>query len=228
MIYVAIDCDNTRDILDHTRTLSRAKGSYGFKLNLDTLLNLDASSITTVKLVQRLKSLDKPIFLDIKMSNGDRTMMNVVKNCIDMQIDIINVYPNIGRTFLTNLVKMTRGTKTKIFVLTVLTHYDDAHCQEFYRRDLKEVVRHFALIASECKADGIILPPTCLNSVTDIDIIKMCPGIREEQDDHSNNQIQSTTASEAFANGAHYLVIGSPITKSDNMAAALDKFTELT
>ncbi len=69
--------------------------------------------------------------------------------------------------------------------------------------------------------DGIILPATCLDVVRDLDLIKLCPGIRLDVTDTSNNQTQIATPEEAIKGGADYLVIGSPITKSDDMAKSL-------
>lgn len=234
-VFVALDYNNHREILENTRLLSRAKGSYGFKINLDAMLGLDSSDVTTYKLMSRIKGLGKPVFLDIKMWNGERTMINVVQKCVDLEIDIVNVYPHVGTDLLSKLINLTRGTKTKIFVLTVLTHFDNDYCYRVYGKNLSETVRMFAQMAYESKADGIILPPTCLHVVRDFDMIKMCPGIRPPPKEvcdipsgskEANNQKQVATPKEAVERGANYLVIGSPITGASDLVNALEKILE--
>lgn len=222
-VFIALDYNNSREIIEKMRLFSRVNGPYGYKLNLDSVLSLDSSGVSPYKIIHRLKGTGKPVFVDLKMWNGIRTMSNIVQKCIDAQVDIVNVYPHVGRAALKELVALTRGTKTKLFVLTVLTHYDDHYCQEIYGRDLRDCVRRFAEMAHESRADGIILPPTCLDVVKDLDLIKLCPGIRPDKGDASNNQIQICTPQEALDGGADYLVIGSPITKSEDPSRELEE-----
>ena len=221
IIFVALDHDTVQEVIDTMSLLSFAEGSYGFKINLDILLQLGELhwTRTNIELITKIKFLckGKPLFVDLKMWNGRRTMRNIVRHCVKLEVDIINVYPHIGCEALHELIELTRGTKTKLFVLTVLTHYDDKYCQMIYRRDMKDSVRMFAEMANAHGADGIILPPTCLDVVSDLDILKMCPGIRPEKTGelaHANDQVQIATPQEALEGGADYLVIGSSIIKA--------------
>ena len=226
MIYVALDCDSNTEILEKAQDLAQVSGRFGFKINLDGLVSLDSHDMTSSKLIQKLKTLNKPIFLDFKLGNGDRTLCNITQQCIGLGIDIINIYPHVGRDLLTKLVNMTRGTNTKIFVLTILTHFDDNYSMEFYGKSLYQIVRQFANLANEVGADGIILPATCLDCVKDLDILKLCPGIRSNIQDTSNKQKQISTIQDALTLGANYCVIGSPIMESSNPKQALQEFLE--
>jgi len=154
-------------------------------------------------------------------------MVAIVKKFVEFGVDIINVYAHVGEDILRELSLITRNTKTKLFVLTVLTHYDDDYCNLIYRRTMNETVRMFAEIADRAGADGIILPPTCLNTVQDLKLLKMCPGIRIDPSDRTNNQRQTSSVQNALENGADCLVIGTQITKADDMVVELKNICDM-
>jgi len=219
-IFVALDSD-TFGNCGIIHTLSKFNSNlYGFKINLDGILDGD-------KILEKVKSVNKPLFVDIKMWNGKRTMVAIVKKFVEFGVDIINVYAHVGEDILRELSLITRNTKTKLFVLTVLTHYDDDYCNLIYRRTMNETVRMFAEIADRAGADGIILPPTCLNTVQDLKLLKMCPGIRIDPSDRTNNQRQTSSVQNALENGADCLVIGTQITKADDMVVELKNICDM-
>jgi len=229
MIFAALDRDDPNDILYGAAALNQIQSAnFGFKINLDASLNLDDAVVTPHALLKKIISYGRPVFVDLKMFNGIRTMKEVVKKCIDLEVAIVNVLANIGLESLRELSKLTSGTSTKLFVVTILSHYDEKYCQNIYNASLPEAINKFAKIAKDGGADGIILPPTQLNSVKDIDILKMCPGIRPDwfENKSSNNQVQFATPKAAVENGANYLVCGSPIFYQGNMEENLKKILE--
>jgi orotidine 5'-phosphate decarboxylase subfamily 1 len=214
-LYIALDCD---DVIDTAMFLSKSKYPFGFKINLDCLFG----NITD--LIKALKLLNRPIFLDLKMANGIETMKKIIHQCIKMQIDIVNVYPHIGKEYLTILSDMVKGTNTKLFMLTVLTHYDDTYTEFIYNKSMEQVVLDFTNMAYECKMDGVIVPSTYLYVVKNIPIIKMCPGIRfAENGIEARFQNQINKPEDAAKNGADILVVGTAILKSSNQEEAIAK-----
>lgn len=217
LIYVALDFDDAQQIKDTVHKLSsEVDEQFGFKLNLDSVVGLGGLSNDDIK---EIISYGKPVFIDLKMSNGLRTMTNIVKRCVSLGVSVINVYATVGREYLEELVKITKGTNTKLFVLTVLTHYDDDYCNSIYYMRMKDTVKMFTDLAYDVGADGVILPPTVLEHVKDVPILKMCPGIRPKSSikTDQNYQKQIAEPKEAIDAGATYLVVGSPIFKDDNI-----------
>lgn len=219
-LFVALDDLDKKEgqTLEIAGKLSGVEASFGFKVNLDYLLNPEKGLRTTLAPIQQL---NRPIFTDLKMWNGTRTMASVIENLVALGVDYLNVYA-LADNLLPKAIKITEGTKTKVLGLTVLTHFDENYCQKHFRRPLRETVRHFAEVAVEAGCHGIILPGTALEIVEDLDVIKVVPGVRPTwyKDTRHEEEIEPRVAVEK---GANILVCGSPILKSENPLDALQK-----
>lgn len=227
LVYVALDYDSQDQNLDFARDLSQRVDSdqYGFKINLDAVANFSPSALNPYSFVKQVRGLGKPVFVDMKMWNGGRTMENIAKGCADLGVDIVNMYPHAGGKFIERVKGSLDGSDTKLFTLTVLTHYTDADTQTLYRCSLNEAVRKLAKIGFESGADGLVVPG---NQIGDLRLSAMeilSPGIRPSwfEDKKANDQEQTVTPYEAVSNGARYIVVGSPIRKSFSPSEALER-----
>jgi len=202
--------------LEVAEQLLKVEGNFGFKVNLDYLLNPGKG---LKALLGPIQQFGRPVFADLKMWNGTRTMASVIENLVDLGVDYLNVYA-LADELLPKAIQVTEGTKTKVLGLTVLTHFNEAYCQKHFRRSLPETVRHFAEVAVEAGCHGIILPGTALEAVADLDTIKVVPGVRPTwyKDTRHEEEVEPRVAAEK---GANVLVCGSPIMKSENPAEAL-------
>lgn len=152
-----------------------------------------------------------PFWIDMKMWKGSRTMAERAKSAAALGASFINVYALADR-LIKGIVAALEGTETGLLGLTVLTHYDDEYCQKFFLRSLKETVLLLTHTSLEHGCDGIILPPTTLSVVADIDTIKANPGIRTHwSDQKANDQESSATPTEAVLGGSKILIVGGPI-----------------
>lgn len=219
-LFVALDglAKNERETLSVAEQLSGVSGNFGFKVNLDYLLNPEKGLKTAFRSIQQF---GRPVFADLKMWNGTRTMVSVIENLIAMGIDYLNVYA-LADNLLPKAIKITEGTKTKVLGLTVLTYFSETYCQKHFKRSLSQTVRHFAEVALGAGCHGIILPGTTLEVVTDLDTIKVVPGVRPSwyKDTRHGEEIGPRVAVEK---GANILVCGSPITKSDKPVKSLER-----
>lgn len=219
-LFIALDnlAGKEKETFSIATQLSCAPGNFGFKLNLDYLLNRTKSLET---IISKAQSLKRPIFADIKMWNGTRTMKSVLQTFIDLEVEYVNVYA-LADDLLPEAIEITKGTGTKVLGLTVLTHFDEDYCRKHFKRSLPETVRHFSEVAIEAGCHGIILPGTTLNVVKDLHTIKVVPGVRPKwyKDDRHEEEV---TPKEAVKNGADILVVGSPIMKSKNPNMALEQ-----
>jgi orotidine 5'-phosphate decarboxylase subfamily 1 len=225
-LFVALDDlgKKEKETLEIAEQLSGVEGPFGFKVNLDYLLNPTMSLKTALSQVQRF---GRPVFADLKMWNGTRTMASVIRNLADNEVDYLNVYA-LADDLLPGAVKIAEGSKTKILGLTVLTHFSEAYCQKHFRRSLRETVRHFAEVALERGCHGIILPGTALDIVQDLETEKVVPGVRPKwyKDTRHKEEIEPKIAVDQ---GADKIVCGSPIMKDADKVAALKRIlSEMT
>lgn len=227
LAFVALDYDSQKDNIEFAKRLVNEVDSdkYGFKINLDSVADFSPTALNPYSMVKRVKDLGKPVFIDMKMWNGGRTMENIAKGCVDLGVEIINMYPHAGGKFMRRIAKVVAGSNTKLFGLTVLTHYTDEDTMELYGKDVKASVEMLAVMNYEFGADGIVVPGTQLDVVRRIPIQELCPGIRSiwYEDKKANDQEQIVTPKQAFDGGADYIVVGSPIRKSDDSAEALKR-----
>ena len=216
-LFVALD-GTEGHIIKMASTLSRVEGDFGFKVNLDYLLHLNKGLETTIGNIQ---AYDKPVFTDLKMWNGRRTMLEVIKTLVGLGVDYLNVYA-LADDLLPEAIEATKDSKTKVLGLTVLSHYDNDYCLRHFGRTFVGAVVHFAKVALNDSCHCIILPGTTLHIVKGLDGIKVATGIRPDwYEDKRHRQV--VTPKQAVEEEADALVCGSPITKSSNPIEALKK-----
>jgi len=232
-IYAAMDYDNQSKVFEGTKLLADVDSNrYGFKVNLDSVADFSPGSVGPNEFIRIMSEYAKgrPLFVDLKMWNGGRTMTNIAKGCADLGVDIINVYPHAMGKFVEKVAKAVDGSKTKLFTLTVLTHYTNEDTQRLYGRNLADSTRMLAELGVQNGAHGIIVPGNQLDVVKDLDVWKLVPAIRPTwyEDRKANEQEQTVTPAEAVNGGATHLVVGSPILKSDDRIKALERILQET
>ncbi len=220
-LFVALDGlrEKEKETLKIAEQLSDVDGSFGFKANLDYLLKHGLDGLHSS--IKKVQQFGRPTFADLKMWNGTRTMRSAIEMLVDNGVGYLNVYA-LADDLLPKAIRATEGSQTKVLGLTVLTHFSEAYCQKHFRRSLKEAARHFAEVALDRGCHGIILPGTALDVVQDLETIKMVPGVRPKgyKDSRHAQEIEPRVAIEK---GATHLVCGSPIMKSADRIAALNR-----
>lgn len=217
-LFVALDglTEKTNQTLNIAGTLaSSVVGNYGFKVNLDYFLMCGVDSA-----LKTIHSFGKPIFADLKMWNGGRTMAKITEFLSD-RVEYINAYALAGRE-LNKMVEVVRDSKTKILALTILTHYNEKYCQENFGKSLKDTVRYFCDMGIKAGCHGVILPGTVLEAVNDLEVDKVVPGVRPKwfTDTRHEEEVEPRVAVDG---GASILVCGSPVMKSPDPIEALQK-----
>jgi orotidine-5'-phosphate decarboxylase len=188
---------------------------FGFKVNLDFFLFNGIPE--TIRI---LEHLGRPIFADLKMWNGTRTMVDVVAE-LALHVDYLNVHA-LADSQVTKAIAVAEAKAARVLGVTVLTHYDEEYCQKHFKRTLAATVHHLAITATGSGCHGIILPGTVLQFVNDIRTIKVVPGIRPTWF-ADKRHAQPVTPAQALKDGADVLVCGSPITKSDDPVGSLKR-----
>jgi orotidine-5'-phosphate decarboxylase len=116
----------------------------------------------------------------------------------------------------------------KILAVTILTSLDDGACKELGLPPPAESVPTLAELAFAAGCDGVVCAPTDVEAVRAIcpkPFLIVTPGIRPAGSD-PNEQARLSTPRGAIDAGADRLVIGRPITRADDPAAAARAIAE--
>jgi orotidine-5'-phosphate decarboxylase len=215
-----------------------------FKIGLELITFFGAK-----KLIEILRSVNPEIkiFLDQKFHDIDKTVLNSCEIVFDLDVDILTVHASNGRKTLRDIsnlrdkLKNEKKCRTEIFAVSVLTSLTEDDNLEIYNislfsnffkklpkflkeKILKYKVLQFAKMAKDCGLDGIICSPLELKFLSkrkELAGLKfITPGIRNKNS-KPDGQNRNATAKEAIENGAYKIVVGRPITESENMQNAI-------
>lgn len=173
-----------------------------------------------------------PVFLDLKFHDIPNTVEHAVRSAVRMDINMLTVHTLGGIQMMKSAVKAAEeesdrlGKKPPMIVgVTVLTSIDDDDLQKIgINKTTSEFVANLALLAQESGLDGVVCSPFEIDLVKEKvgkDFKTIVPGIRPENS-NKNDQKRIMTPAEAVEKGADYLVIGRPITKSENIKKTVD------
>ena len=170
--------------------------------------------------VKELIELGFDVFLDLKFHDIPNTVYEAVKSAADLGIWMVNVHASGGRAMLEASKKALEGFDQPplLIAVTVLTSLSEDSLSEVGIKDLSEQVLRLAELTNECDLNGVVCASTDVKAIKIIfgkDFITVTPGIRPN-DSKVNDQNRISTPSEAVKNGSDYLVIGRPITGSEN------------
>ena len=179
------------------------------------------------QIIKELNSLGFDIFLDLKFHDIPNTVYEAVKSAADLGIWMVNVHASGGRAMLEASKKALDGFDQPplLIAVTVLTSLSEDSLNEVGIKDLSEQVLRLAELTKECDLNGVVCASTDVKAIKNgfgKDFITVTPGIRPN-DSKVNDQNRISTPSEAVKNGSDYLVIGRPITESENPTKALEK-----
>lgn len=219
-VFVALDEEELHDNLRMAEKI--AEGADGLKLNDDAV---DDSGLAP--LIQPFRQFDRDLFIDMKMDKGQTRMARRALTAAELGVRYVNAFARCDRR-LAGPVKALKETGCSLLAVTVLTHDTEDYCQKYFRRSLLETVAFLSDVAMEFECGGIILPGPTLDAVKALDTIKANTGIRPLwwKDRKANDQELTSTPREAVLGGASILIIGTPVTQSDDPVKALELVRE--
>lgn len=168
------------------------------------------------------------IFLDLKFHDIPNTVFESILSFSDCSIDMLTVHLSGGKSMLEKALEAAKKINSKVIGVSMLTSLNDNDSiQLFDATILSQITRLFAL-ANQINLDGVVCSPQELkiaNTILKTNIIKITPGIRETKS--NDDQARTMTAKKAISLGATFIVVGRPITKSEDIAASLQNFNIL-
>ena len=169
-----------------------------------------------------------PVFLDLKFHDIPHTVEQACRAAVDLGVRIVNVHASGGRAMLAAARRAVPSgdDAPALIAVTVLTSMDQSALQELgVSRPLPEQVAVLAQLAADEGLDGVVCSAWEARRMREIFTGDapwiVTPGIRPEGS-AVDDQSRIMTPAAAMAAGATALVIGRPITRAPDPAAALE------
>ena len=162
------------------------------------------------------------IFLDLKLHDIPNTVKKTIQGLSLLPITMLTIHTSGGKDMMMAAMESVSGTQIKVFGVTALTSLSDDEINEIFQRTSSEQVNAMLDLAESAGIDGIVCSPHELKLVKKRGtLLSITPGIRLQ--DSNDDQKRVMTPKEAINLGADFLVIGRPITESENIGEALDE-----
>ena len=161
------------------------------------------------------------IFLDLKLHDIPNTVRKSVEEISQYNVKLTTIHLQGGRDMI-QAANQVKGD-TKILGVSLLTSLDDSDTRELYNNDFEKQFNNLINLAKETKVDGIVCSSQELELISDPSLIKVVPGIRNQES--SDDQKRVMTSSEAYSNGADYIVVGRPITQAKYIEEAVKDYS---
>lgn len=174
-------------------------------------------------IVREIKKRGHKVFLDLKLHDIPNTVEKAMKSLSKLDVDMVNVHATgtkeMMKAGLRGITK-TNGTRPILIAVTQLTSTSEERMQNelLINEKIENVVMHYSENTKEAGLDGVVCSPLEVQAVKQRcgkDFITVTPGIRFEPKD-AGDQVRITTPAKAKEFGSDYIVVGRPITASDN------------
>jgi orotidine-5'-phosphate decarboxylase len=213
-IFVAIDTPELAQALTIAELVREHAG--GLKLGLEFFAAQGPAGVC------RIASLGLPIFLDLKLHDIPNTVARAIQALAPLEPAILTVHAAGGAEML-RAAKAAAGPQTKLIAVTVLTSLDGEDLSSIgIDAPPSDQVGRLAMLARDSGIDGIVCSGAEVASVRSLwpDAFFVVPGVRPTTAD-SGDQKRVVTPRQAIDDGASVLVIGRPITDSNDPARAI-------
>ena len=162
------------------------------------------------------------IFLDLKLHDIPNTVKKSIEGITSLPISMLTIHISGGRDMMKATMDAVSGKEIKIFGVTALTSLSDNDTHNIFKRTVSEQVNAMLDLAEVSGIDVIVCSPHELELVGKRkSLLSMTPGIRPNN--LSDDQKRVMTPKEALNLGVDYLVIGRPITASDDISKSLEE-----
>ena len=215
-LIVALDVPNIVQGLDLAGRLGEAVSFY--KIGLGMLTGGGFALANELK-----QEHGKRIFLDMKLFDIGATVEAAVRGIAQYDLDFLTVHgdPQVVRA----AAEGRAGSSLKILAVTVLTSLDrsDLDANLIRAGDVSEITIERAARAMEAGADGVICSPREAAAIRAlpqaVGKLIVTPGVRPAGAD-MGDQKRVATPAQAIADGVDHIVVGRPIWRAADPAAA--------
>lgn len=179
------------------------------------------------EIVKEIKKRGHKIFLDLKLHDIPNTVMKAMRVLSALDVDMCNLHAGGTVAMMEAAIKgLTRedGTRPLLIAVTQLTSTGQEAMEKdlLIEKPIEEVVIHYAENARKAGLDGVVcssLEADKVHNACGKSFLTVTPGVRFADGDNGD-QVRVTTPAKAKELGADYIVVGRPITQSDDPVAA--------
>ena len=179
------------------------------------------------QIVRSLKERGHKVFLDLKLHDIPNTVKKAMAVLASLGADIVNVHAAGTKAMMAAALEgLTRpdGSRPLLIAVTQLTSTDEETMQRelLIPETMPATVMHYARNARDAGLDGVVCSPLEAAKVHEVcgkGFLTVTPGVRFADGD-KGDQKRVTTPARARELGSDYIVVGRPITKAEDPAAA--------
>ncbi len=182
--------------------------------------------------VNAVSALGLPVFLDLKFHDIPATVAGAVGAALAMKPLMLNVHASGGEAMMraaTDAAREAGDERPLVVAVTVLTSLWSGDLVATGIDDnMEDHVLRLAALAENCGLDGVVCSPrevAALRRERGPDFKLVVPGIRPVWA-ATDDQKRVETPADTLAAGADYLVIGRPITESQDPADAARRIAD--
>lgn len=161
-----------------------------------------------------------PVFLDAKLHDIPATVRGAAAAAARLDVALLTVHASGGSAMVA--AAKEAAPRVAILAVTVLTSLDDRTLRAVGQPPAAEQVPRLAELAVDAGADGVVCAPTdvaAVRAAVGPDALLVVPGVRPA-DAQTHDQARTGTPEAAIAAGADLVVVGRPITRDPDPAAA--------
>jgi orotidine-5'-phosphate decarboxylase len=223
-LIVSLDVPGKREVISLCSKISGKVSTL--KVGLELIYSSGPEIVRTVK------SFGYRVMLDAKLFDIPNTVAGALKAIGKLDVNMITIHTLGGRDMLSGAVKALKEHRPNrirplLLGVTVLTSLDDSDLDLMgFKKNHLSSVLNLAGFAMESGLDGIVCSAGEASKVrekTGSDFYIVTPGIRLPED-ASGDQKRISTPRDAIINGADFIVVGRPITRSGDIGGAVDRY----
>lgn len=171
------------------------------------------------------------VFLDLKFHDIPNTVASACKAAAELGVWMVNVHASGGNKMLQAASEALKSYENppKLIAVTVLTSMDQAQLQSMgLDIEPQQQVSQLAALTDKCGLDGVVCSAQeaqRLRQERGDSFLLVTPGIRPEGS-AQGDQTRVMTPKKANEAGVSYVVVGRPITQSDDPQAVIAAINE--
>ena len=223
-VIIACDFSSAEEVLAFLDKFSGCERKPFVKIGMELFYGAGPS------IVREIKKRGHKIFLDLKLHDIPNTVKKTMKVLSALDVDMTNVHAagtiEMMKAALEGLQRPD-GTRPLLIAVTQLTSTSEERMQKelLINAGIAETIGHYAVNAKEAGLDGVVCSPLEASIVKDAcgkEFIAVTPGIRFA-DAAADDQVRITTPARAREIGSDFIVVGRPITASEDPVAAYNR-----
>jgi orotidine-5'-phosphate decarboxylase len=213
-LVLALDTDD----LEQAAAWSRAGGEAAGMVKV----GLELFGAAGPAAVGALAGDGRRVMLDLKLHDIPATVAGGMRAAARAGAELVTVHALGGPAMLAAAVQAA-GDRCRVAAVTILTSASPADLAAAGLPPAAEAVPRLAELAVGCGCPAIVCSPleaAALRARLGPSVELICPGVRPVAASSPDDQARVATPAAAMAAGATRIVVGRPITRSDDVAAA--------